>query len=498
MPITQQVIHSIKVKSLKNLVDLDMSFDGSPVTAILGPNGNGKSTVLHALACAFKPISDDGENYKFSSFFLPNTDALWNGSELDIIHTYRDGQTVHSNVVKEYRKTDVRWTPIYARRPERNVIYIGIDKCVPMIEAETKKAKIEYSTETVAEDIIATILQKASLVLNRQYSSYNIHKSPGREFIGVEVDGLRYSALSMSAGEQKVFHILEKVYRAPKYSLILIDELDLLLHDRAMKKLIEVALSRATEKNLQIIFTTHRESVLALENEINIRHIVNRSGKSLCFNETKPDAINRLTGTQPKPIEVFVEDDLASTIVKKIASQNGLARYVSVQRFGAAINCFTTVAGLMFGGDDCSDAIFVLDGDVFRTQAEKETRLNQVITGHDQQAINNRQSALTKILQFVLPENTQPEKFIHSLLVSCEHTENAELNEIIDIAREINAVADDHLYIADINERLGWDKNIGQSKIIDLIATTDVWEDYVSEVNAWLVARADELREEAA
>ena len=121
-----------------------------------------------------------------------------------------------------------------------NVIYIGIDKCVPMIEAETKKAKIEYSTETVAEDIIATILQKASSILNRQYSSYNIHKSPGREFIGVEVDGLRYSALSMSAGEQKVFYILEKVYRAPKFSLILIDELDLLLHDRAMKLLIDV------------------------------------------------------------------------------------------------------------------------------------------------------------------------------------------------------------------------------------------------------------------
>lgn len=132
------------------------------------------------------------------------------------------------------------------------------------------------------------------------------------------MDGLRYSALSMSAGEQKVFYILEKVFRATKYSLILIDELDLLLHDQAMKKLIEVILERAEDKNLQVIFTTHRESVLELEDKINIRHIVCRSGKTLCFNETKPDAINRLTGVQPRPIEVFVEDDLASTIVKKL------------------------------------------------------------------------------------------------------------------------------------------------------------------------------------
>lgn len=367
-----------------------------------------------------------------------------------------------------------------------------------MIESETKQAKINYSTETVAEDIITTILQKASLVLNRRYSSYNIHTAPSRKFIGVEVDGLRYSALSMSAGEQKVFHILEKVFKAPKHSLILIDELDLLLHDKAMKKLIEVILSRATDKDLQVIFTTHRESVLELESEINIRHIVSKAGKSLCFNETKPDAINRLTGTQPKPIEVFVEDDLASTIVKKIASQQGLSRYLSVQRFGAAVNCFTTVAGLMFGGDDCANAIFVLDGDIYRSQAEKQDRLNKVITGHDQQAIDNRSSALNKILQFVLPENTQPEKFMHSLIITCQHSDNEEFNEIIDVAREIHAVEDDHLFISDIINRLGWDKNIGQSKIIDLIATTNAWGDYVSEVNTWLAARSDELEEEAA
>ena len=152
----------------------------------------------------------------------------------------------------------------------------------------------------------------------------------------------------------------------------------------------------------------------------------------------------------------------------------------------------------MFGGDDCSCAIFVLDGDVFRTTEEKEHQLNKVITGHDQQAKAQRQSALTKILQFVLPENTQPEKFIHSLIIACEHSDNAEFNEIIDVAREIHAVEDDHLYIADINERLGRDKNIGQSKIIDLIATTDAWKNYVSEVNAWLVARADGIREEVA
>jgi len=99
LAVSQQVLHEIYVKELKNLKNLEMSFEESPVTAILGPNGNGKSTILHALACSFAPIGD-GENYKFSSFFLPNTDAQWNGSELEIIHSFRDERIAHDRVTR--------------------------------------------------------------------------------------------------------------------------------------------------------------------------------------------------------------------------------------------------------------------------------------------------------------------------------------------------------------------------------------------------------------
>ena len=495
MAISQQVIHSMRVQNLKNLVDLEISFDASPVTAILGPNGNGKSTILHALACAFSP-SDGGENYKFSWFFLPNTDALWNGSEMSIIHSYREDQNEHNNITREYKKTQVRWTPRYANRPLRDVFYIGIDKCVPMIEAEKKQAKINYSTQVVNEEIINTILEKASIVLNRRYASYHVHEASGKEFIGVEVDGLRYSALSMSAGEQKVFYILEKVFRAKRYSLILIDELDLLLHDQAMKKLIDVILERATDKNLQVIFTTHRESVLDLEDKINIRHIVCRPGKTLCFNETKPDAINRLTGVQPRPLEVFVEDDLASTIVKKVASQLRLAKYVTTSRYGAAINCFTTVGGLLLGGEPCENSLFMLDGDVYRTDNDKRTSINRVLTGHDENVVLARETALSVIKQFTLPIDTKPEKYLHSLIIAMDETEDEERNEIIEVAKEIVVVDEDHKYVNEIIHRLGWERATGLSKIVDLVATTDEWSNYTNDLNVWLESKSARLRED--
>lgn len=485
MPITQQQLHLIKIHSLKNLVDLEMSFDGSLVTAILGPNGNGKSTVLHALACAFQPVSD-GENYKFSSFFLPNTDALWQGSRLEIVHSYREDATLHENETTEYTKSSDRWTPKYARRPSRDIYYIGIDKCVPLIESENKATRINYSTENVGEQIVLDILQKASYILNKQYTAFNIHSASGKKFIGVESNGLKYSALSMSAGEQKIFYILEKVFRAKKNSLILIDEVDLLLHDGAMKRLIEVVHTRASEKKLQIVATTHRESILDQEHLVNIRHIVVKAGKSLCFNETKPDAINRLTEVQPRPLEVFVEDDLGAAVIKKLAGQLKGVKYVSVQRYGAAINCFTTVGGLLLGGESCERSLFVIDGDVYRTEVEKQDRINKILTGNDQQSVNYRASALQKISQFVIPEGFSPERYLHSIIVEMDNDDNDEYVEIIECAKEIQAVNDDHKYIEDLIARLGLERDTGLAKVVDLVATSDRWDAYVADVREWL------------
>ena len=263
---SQQTLKSLKVHNLKSLNDLEISFEGKNVTGILGPNGNGKSTILHALACTFKP-QYDGENHRFSNFFLPSTDALWNNSEFEIQHSFRIQENVTNNT-RHFRKTEIRWTPRYNNRPVRDLYFIGIDKCVPMIEKEKRQARINYSTALFPAATVHQILLKASYILNKTYETLNIHKSGNREFIGVVSQGLQYSAISMSAGEQKVFYIIERLLNAKKYSLILIDELDLLLHDLAFKRLIEVVVKHADAKNIQVIFTTHRESVIDLEDLI--------------------------------------------------------------------------------------------------------------------------------------------------------------------------------------------------------------------------------------
>ncbi len=149
MQISQQRLHKLEITKLKNVKDLCISFESKNITGILGPNGYGKSTILHALACCFQPPNEEQEDYKFSNFFLPSPDALWEGSELKIIHTYRQTSQLHENIVQPYGKSSDRWKPIYKRRPTRNIYYFGVDSCVPLIEAEKRNVKINYSTSNV-------------------------------------------------------------------------------------------------------------------------------------------------------------------------------------------------------------------------------------------------------------------------------------------------------------------------------------------------------------
>lgn len=47
----KQVLKSLKINSLRGIKDLDISFEGNPVTGIFGLNGSGKTTILQTIMC---------------------------------------------------------------------------------------------------------------------------------------------------------------------------------------------------------------------------------------------------------------------------------------------------------------------------------------------------------------------------------------------------------------------------------------------------------------
>ena len=102
-----QRLKKIKFLKLKNLENLEISFENNHITGIFGTNGSGKSTVLHALACLYQPVTDSvRKNFKFPNFFIPTTLDLWNGSQFTIEYEMINGTEMIPER-KEYRKKKI-------------------------------------------------------------------------------------------------------------------------------------------------------------------------------------------------------------------------------------------------------------------------------------------------------------------------------------------------------------------------------------------------------
>jgi len=508
------------------------------VTAILGPNGHGKSTILHALASCFQPlrkkdengktIEQVGEDYRFNQFFPSYNGNPWGEMVLEIVYSYRENQQVVNYHRQSYLRKDpssnkeVRW-PAANRRATRAVIYFGMDKCIPLIELEAQKKTSgqtkDWTREPIDKDKDKELLQLMGECLNRNYSSLLLYKTKdGKEFIGVDQRGLHYSAMTMSAGEQKIYHLLRTILEAKKYSLILIDELDLLLHDLAFKKLLKIVCQKAQEKCLQVIFTTHRTIVTDFADLINIKHICNDDSvdKTICFDDTTPFLIERLTGSREKSLEIFVEDDLAAIIVKQVAKNLGISRDVSVIQVGSASNLFTALAGLVFKNDGkvedlSNNSLFLADGDVYRDEKSIEAQVKQIVSGDDQRAKKIRQEILSSRIfrSLNLPKRSRfpdyrcsekeylsPEEFIHCLIVKMDGL-NSKDPEIIQLAKSIQSRSNSHDYIDEIVEKIDSGNRLtALNRIIEISFRSDhkLIEEYVKDLKNWLQERKKVLK----
>ena len=454
MAYSNQAINSISIKKLKNINNFELlPLNEKNLTSILGVNGCGKSTILHALACCYKPPEGSHSvNHIFSHWFTPTTDSTWIGSELTLSHTYRNGKEVFTGN-QTFTKQKDRWAPRYDTRAERHVELIGIDTCVPKIEQESQISFIQYETNPFITEISDQIRAVAGEILGRDYTEYNHHTvSKTKNYIGLAHNGIRYSALSMGAGEQRLFHILLKVYGAPKYSLILIDEIDLLLHTNALHLLLMHLHRRAIAKNLQIVFTTHRESVLDLQDILSIKHIHQTEAKTHWLSDAKPDTLLRLTGKPEKSIEIFVEDNVSLAIVNQVVGSLGLRRHTGIKLFGASSNCFTVAASLIVKGDIVDNIILVLDGDVYATTEEKSEMIDKALSGDGDAAKEKRKRALALVKEYQSPDKASPEHVLIDMILNLDPHELDEAEiEILEAARRSTPVVDSHDSFKKIN-----------------------------------------------
>lgn len=477
----KQVLKSADFWKLKGLKNVHIDFSES-LTAIMGVNGSGKTTVIHALACAFSP-EENGYNYKFSYFFPPNTDSRWAGSNFSLLFEGEDGRQIE----KKYLKQKDRWAPRYASQPKRDIYYIGIESCLPEVEKNYSSGSISYKSTILNEKSNVEIIKEAAQILNKNYEYLIDNKYKAKTLIGVQLEsGLKYSSLSMGAGEQRVIKILKILRKATAYSLVLIDEIDLLLHVSSLKKLIKKIYFIAKSKNIQIIFTTHSLEMMNLSDYVKVQYLDHYNPseeKTLVYDRITSDLIYALTEKKSIPHTIYCEDNFAKAIIETILIEEGLKKIIDVVTFGAIENAFTLAASWFISKNEIiKNNLIVIDGDKYTTEAEKLGQIKKKITGTEANIGDKQENAVKCITQFILPESTSPEKYFHSLII--KHI--PEDNELYKIANGIEAVENSHDWMNKICEQANMRIDTIVSIVIREIYNTDDFQIYCKNILSWL------------
>jgi energy-coupling factor transporter ATP-binding protein EcfA2 len=286
---------------------VDLEF---PVTALIGTNGGGKSTILGAAAIAHKVIRP--------ALFFPkssigdNTMADWSIGYEILDKSKSTGQPVQRSA----RFKSAKW----ARDDliDRPVLYFGIIRTVPAGERrEFKKlatAKYAYAGSQIF--LNDKVQEQVARILGKDVSRFlRADITPSQQFY-VGGDGtISYSEFHFGAGESSVIRMVSAIEAAPLNALVLIEEIENGLHPVAVRRMVEYLIEVAERRSIQSIFTTHSEDALSpLPSEAIWSSIDGKVRQG----RVSIEALRAITGRIDQRMAIFVEDAFAKDWVEAI------------------------------------------------------------------------------------------------------------------------------------------------------------------------------------
>ncbi len=409
----------LQVGSLRGLYPCKMEME-YPISVIAGKNGSGKSTLLAMACCAFHNgrngyISGDRLKtyYTFSDFFVQTADevkvegvAIRYGSVGRWIYGKNKKVIEGIGYQKKIKKRGGKWDK-YEKRPNRNVVFLGIQRIVPPSERKTERTYSgKFTSVDLEQQTKNEILEISSRVLGRRYTSLDMRTVNRRKLFVVDRKSKHYSGFNMGAGENAIFSLLIELFSAGKNSLIVVDEIELGLHEEAQKRLIYELKKLCVKLHCQIICSTHSASIIdAVPPEGRFFVEAGQDSTEITRGISSVYAMGRLNGGESKEIVVYTEDDIGKAIVEGCLPQY-IRERIHIEPIGSDQAVLKQLSARY--REKKGDCIAFLDGD----KRAQDNRLRKQVYNHlESRNCEDIDQWLNKRL-FYLPGEVWPEKFL--------------------------------------------------------------------------------------
>jgi energy-coupling factor transporter ATP-binding protein EcfA2 len=423
-----------------------------PISVIAGLNRSGKSTILAMAACAFhnnkkgfKLPERKLTYYTFSDFFIQTSEEVpQDGIEIlcRIRHNHwrkspHAPEGIGNLLQRRKKKKGGKWNK-YANRVRRNVIFFGIQRVVPPAEKSVSKSYKTYFSIGAPdgwEDEVKTVVGR---IIGTEYDGFCM-KTHGKYRLPLVYSGdTIYSGFNMGAGENALFEIFSTIFASPPGTLLVIDEIELGLHESAQKKLIKELKKLCRDRHIQVICTTHSSAILETVPPEGRLFVESFPGKTNIIPGISPRyASGKLSGEKSNELDIYVEDRLASHIIEA-SLVNDIRERIAIIPIGSSIAIIRQMAG-RYKHQLKAECVGVMDGD----QSDLLTQhIGQFIKALEMSKEPDHEIEWFKSRLAFLPGKTWPEQWMVNKLKSLDissfakicGTTNEKLNSYLDEA----------------------------------------------------------------